>query len=57
MTNKKSSKGELEEPAGSFDVIYADCPWDIQQKGGGYGAERHYDLLSLEQLKGMGKAV
>lgn len=58
MTDINDGNGATEDPNGRFDVIYADCPWDIQQKGGGsYGAERHYDLMTLDQLKGMGDAV
>lgn len=42
----------------TFDVILADPPWDVQQKGrNSLGAERHYDLLTLDQIKGMGDAV
>ncbi|MDX2375635.1 S-adenosylmethionine-binding domain-containing protein [Microbacterium sp. LRZ72] len=40
----------------AFDVIYADPPWDLQQKGA-RGAGKHYDLLSLEEVKGLGDAV
>lgn len=35
-----------------FRTILADPPWDIQQTGG-RGAQCHYDLLSLERIKGM----
>ena len=30
----------------------ADPPWDVQQKGG-YGAERHYKLMTLDRIKAM----
>jgi N6-adenosine-specific RNA methylase IME4 len=40
-----------------YKTIMADPPWDIQQKAGrnktGFGAERHYRLMSLEQIKAM----
>ena len=35
-----------------FRTILADPPWDIQQKGA-RGAEMHYDLMSLAQIKSM----
>ena len=35
-----------------FKVIYADCPWDIAQQGA-RGAVKHYDLMSLDQIKAM----
>ncbi|CAG4900022.1 MT-A70 family methyltransferase [Acidithrix sp. C25] len=35
-----------------YSVILADPPWDVQQKGA-YGAERHYDLMTLEHIKAM----
>ena len=34
------------------DIVYADPPWDIQQKGH-YGAEQHYNLMTLDRIKGM----
>jgi len=30
----------------------ADPPWDVHQKGA-YGAERHYELMSLDRIKAM----
>lgn len=39
-----------------YGVIAADPPWDVQQKGS-LGADKHYDLLTLDQIKGMGEAV
>lgn len=36
--------------------MYADPPWDIQQKGG-YGAARHYDLMTIGRIKDMGAAL
>jgi len=35
-----------------FRTILADPPWDIQQKGA-RGAEMHYDLMNLAQIKAM----
>ena len=39
-----------------YGVIAADPPWDVQQKGS-LGADKHYDLMTLEQIKGIGDAV
>ena len=35
-----------------FDVVYADPPWDINQKGK-LGACQHYDLMTLDEIKAM----
>ena len=35
-----------------FDVIYADPPWDVNQRGK-YGAINHYDLMTLDEIKAM----
>ncbi|WP_205660949.1 MT-A70 family methyltransferase [Amycolatopsis vastitatis] len=35
-----------------FRTILADPPWDVLQKGG-YGAGRHYQLMTLERIKAM----
>lgn len=35
-----------------FDLVYADPPWDFNQRGS-YGAIKHYDLMSLERIKSM----
>jgi|SRR5699024_5795068 len=40
----------------TYRAILADPPWDLYQKGK-YGASRHYDLLDLEFIKRLGKAV
>lgn len=42
----------LEKPTKRFAVIYADPPWDIQQKGA-RGAGQHYDLMTLDRIKKM----
>ncbi|WP_255784545.1 MT-A70 family methyltransferase [Mycobacteroides abscessus] len=36
----------------TFKTILVDPPWDIEQKGG-RGAERHYDLMTLDRIKNM----
>lgn len=53
--NKKSLGGDIPDKAvsaGGFDVVYADPPWDINQKGN-FGACRHYDLMRLDEIKKM----
>ena len=35
-----------------FNIVYADPPWEINQRGN-YGAIKHYDLMSLDQIKAM----
>ena len=35
-----------------FDVVYADPPWDVNQKGR-YGAINHYDLMKLQDIMTM----
>lgn len=35
-----------------FKTLYADPPWDIQQKGA-RGAAKHYDLMTIDQIKAM----
>lgn len=39
-----------------FHTVLADPPWDVEQKGA-RGAEQHYDLMTLERIKGMGSAL
>lgn len=35
-----------------FNIVYADPPWDINQKGK-LGACQHYDLMTLDEIKAM----
>lgn len=35
-----------------FKTLYADPPWDIQQKGA-RGAAQHYDLMNIDRIKMM----
>ena len=35
-----------------YTTLLADPPWDINQKGN-YGAIKHYDLMTLEDIKNM----
>lgn len=41
---------------GTYRLIVADPPWSLQQKGK-LGASTHYDLMTDEQILGMGEAV
>lgn len=39
-------------PPGRYRTILADPPWDVLQRGH-YGAEQHYNLMSLDQIAAM----
>lgn len=52
-----NSMDTLPKDRTTYDVIVADPPWDIEQRGKTRGAERHYNLMSLERIKGMGDAI
>jgi len=48
------SDAAISAPIGAvpFATVYADPPWDVQQKGA-RGAEQHYDLMTLDRIKAM----
>ena len=46
-SNLRSPNSSTEK---KYSVILADPPWDVQQKGG-FGAERHYPLMTMERIK------
>ena len=50
--NTNDTLTEMAKPSKKFKVIYADPPWDIQQKGA-RGAAQHYDLMTLDRIKDM----
>ena len=50
--NTDDTVPERDKPSKKFKVIYADPPWDIQQKGA-RGAVQHYDLMTLDRIKKM----
>jgi N6-adenosine-specific RNA methylase IME4 len=50
--NTNDTVTETARPSKKFKVIYADPPWDIQQKGA-RGAAQHYDLMTLDRIKDM----
>lgn len=41
---------------GKYRAILADPPWDLHQKGK-YGAGEHYDLMTMDRIRELGKAV
>ncbi len=46
-----------QEPRPKYDVLLADPPWDVEQKGKKRGAEKHYNLMTLDRIKDMGDAI
>jgi N6-adenosine-specific RNA methylase IME4 len=48
----KEKKSDTGTPAKRYSIIMADPPWDVQQRGA-LGAQRHYDLMTLERIKAM----
>ena len=40
-------------PAGPFEVIYADPPWQIGNPDGPYAPEKHYPTLPLAEIKAL----
>ncbi len=55
--NAEPGTAALEEAQSQrFGVILADPPWPTYQSGA-RGAAQHYDLMTMEQIKGMGEAV
>lgn len=55
-TNSLTKSTQMPETPERFDVIYADPPWDVEQRGA-LGADQHYDLMTMDQILGMGDAV
>ena len=39
-----------------FRVLYLDPPWDVMQRGS-FGADQHYDVMTLAQIKGLAPAI
>ena len=56
MTNTEINIKDKEVKPKRYKLIYADPPWSYRQTGQ-YGAQRHYKLMSLEDIKGMGDAI
>ena len=53
LTKKVSEGRNMTIEAKRYKTILLDCPWDVQQRGGNFGADRHYPLMTLEQIKAM----
>mgnify|MGYP000918384156 CR=1 FL=1 len=48
---QRESVKDITPPAGKYQVIYADPPWDYGQVMDGYGpAQRHYNTMTYEDL-------
>lgn len=45
-----------EQSKKKYSVVLADPPWNLQQKGA-YGAAKHYNLMTLDEIKNMGPAI
>ena len=43
---------QMQHQSKKYKVILADPPWDVQQKGK-HGAIKHYNLMTLDQIKSM----
>jgi N6-adenosine-specific RNA methylase IME4 len=54
--NEYEERLERQTPPDRFQVLLLDPPWATLQKGA-LGAIRHYDLLSVEQIKRMAPAI
>jgi len=47
-------KGVVDMSTKKYRTIMADPPWDVHQRGkNSLGAERHYDLMTLDEIKKM----
>lgn len=56
-TLNKAAVTAAQEPRPKYDVLLADPPWDVEQKGKKRGAEKHYHLMTLDDIKDMGDAI
>lgn len=57
ITNRDSEEATPPRPTPSkFSAIYADPPWPVQQQGA-RGAANHYELMTMGDIRGMGRAV
>lgn len=44
-------------PAKKYDIIYADPPWGYANKGTRAAAVKHYDTMTLKEIKEMPVSV
>jgi N6-adenosine-specific RNA methylase IME4 len=52
LQHKQAKGANMSTRQQKYSTILADPPWDVEQKGA-RGAGRHYNLMSLEQIKAM----
>lgn len=63
--NVQKARAEIEKsqtsslPSGKYRVIYADPPWEYNNRGPDYygPAERHYPTMSIDELCAMGEQI
>lgn len=41
-------------PDKKYSIIYADPPWNYQNRGTRAAASKHYDTMTIEDIKRMG---
>lgn len=41
-------------PDKKYSIIYADPPWSYQNRGTRAAASKHYDTMTIEEIKKMG---
>ena len=41
-------------PDKKYSIIYADPPWSYQNRGTRAAASKHYDTMTIEDIKSMG---
>ena len=41
-------------PDKKYSIIYADPPWSYQKRGTRAAASKHYDTMTIEDIKRMG---
>ena len=44
-------------PDKKYSIIYADPPWSYQNRGTRAAASKHYDTMTIEEIKKMGVGV
>lgn len=44
-------------PDKKYGIIYADPPWSYNNRGTRAAASKHYDTMTIDEIKGMGVGV
>ena len=44
-------------PDKKYSIIYADPPWSYQNRGTRAAASKHYDTMTIEDIKRMGECI